>query len=224
MLALAFVSLVAAASPAERWYNYSSVNAVSGVHNGSVWRAPAKVGSEPACRTLAEEHGASIYTWHDAGATGGYALACILRTDAVWHPVAQAHHFSGIHAADRPPPAPVPGPSPPAPTPKPPPCHLNGAQNTTGTCTCDPGWVGPQCGQLDLLPAPPLAQQITAASALTDDNAAANATWGLSVIGPLHGVYHGYMTEIANHCMLAEYGIASQVIHMTARSPLGPWY
>ena len=31
------------------------------------------------------------------------------------------------------------------------------------------------------------------------------------------------MTEIANECMLGEYGEASQVVHMTAASPLGPW-
>ena len=44
-----------------------------------------------------------------------------------------------------------------------------------------------------------------------------------SVVGPVAGVYHGYQTEIANHCLLGEYGIASQVVHLTSGSPLGPW-
>ena len=26
------------------------------------------------------------------------------------------------------------------------------------------------------------------------------------------GLYHGYQTEIANHCLLGEYGVASQVV------------
>ena len=56
------------------------------------------------------------------------------------------------------------------------------------------------------MPAPPLAEQITAAAALSADNAAANATWGISVVGPIGGVYHGYMTEIANRCLLGEHG------------------
>ena len=46
---------------------------------------------------------------------------------------------------------------------------------------------------------------------------------GFSVVGPLRGAYHGYMTEIANECLLGSYGVASQVVHMTAPSPLGPW-
>ena len=37
------------------------------------------------------------------------------------------------------------------------------------------------------------------------------------------GTYHGYMTEIANGCPLGDYSRASQVAHMTAPSPLGPW-
>jgi hypothetical protein len=104
-----------------------------------------------------------------------------------------------------------------------PPCHLNGERGATGQCICDPGWTGAQCGQLDLLPAPPLSQQVSPAAALSNDNDAANATWGISVVGPVAGVYHGYMTEIANECLLGEYGVASQVVHMTASAPLGPW-
>ena len=104
---------------------------------------------------------------------------------------------------------------------KPPPCSLNGFGSP---CVCDPGWTGENCGQLDLLPAPPLASQVTALSATTTTNSAANSTWGISVVGPdKAGVYHGYMTEIANQCPLGDYGAASQIVHMTASNPLGPW-
>ena len=102
-----------------------------------------------------------------------------------------------------------------------PPCSLNGVGSP---CVCDAGWTGKNCGQLDLLPAPPLASQVTALSATTTSNNAANSTWGISVVGPdKAGMYHGYMTEIANHCPLGDYGVASQVAHMTATHPLGPW-
>eukprot|EP01043_Picozoa_sp_COSAG02_P005814 COSAG02_NODE_160_length_32694_cov_18.496947_8_plen_261_part_00 len=103
----------------------------------------------------------------------------------------------------------------------PPPCSLNGVGSP---CKCDPGWTGANCGQLDLLPAPALASQVTALSATTTRNSAANSTWGISVVGPDEtGRYHGYMTEIANSCPLGDYGFASQIVHMTAAHPLGPW-
>ncbi len=93
----------------------------------------------------------------------------------------------------------------------PPPCSLNGVGSP---CKCDPGWTGTNCGQLDLLPAPALASQVTALSATTTTNAAANSTWGISVVGPdKTGRYHGYMTEIANSCPLGDYGSASHFIH-----------
>ena len=73
---------------------------------------------------------------------------------------------------------------------EPPPCSLNGEPSgNNGTCVCDDGWEGPACGQLSLLPAPPLAQQFSPAAALAEDNRQANATWGASVIGPVAGVH-----------------------------------
>ena len=109
----------------------------------------------------------------------------------------------------------------PAGKPSPPACSLNGFGSP---CKCDPGWTGENCGQLDLLAAPPLASQVTALSATTTTNSAANSTWGISVVGPDKvGVYHGYMTEIANQCPLGDYGAASQIVHMTASNPIGPW-
>jgi hypothetical protein len=36
-------------------------------------------------------------------------------------------------------------------------------------------------------------------------------------------VFDRYMTEIANECLLGSYDVASQIVHMTASSPLGPW-
>ena len=105
-----------------------------------------------------------------------------------------------------------------------PPCSLNGQATGGAACKCDAGWTGPTCGQLDLMAAPPLAKQVTSLAATTTSNAVANSTWGMTVLGPdSDGTYHGYMTEIANACPLGDYGEASQVVHMTAAYPLGPW-
>jgi hypothetical protein len=144
-----------------------------------------------------------------------YRLKCALRLDGKWIPIEQAGHHSGTKGG-----IPPPGP-PPTPLPGPPPCSLNGEGSP---CKCDTGWTGLNCGQLDLLPAPPFSKQVTPLSATTNNNAAANSTWGMSVVGPdSKGVYHGYMTEIANNCPLGDYGVASQLVHMTAFHPIGPW-
>ena len=78
-----------------------------------------------------------------------------------------------------------------APVPEPP-CSLNG-ELRGGSCVCDSGWTGPKCGQLALLAAPQLSAQVTSAAATSSDNSQANSTWGISVIGPVAGVYHGYV-------------------------------
>ena len=105
----------------------------------------------------------------------------------------------------------------------PPPCSLNGMKRSDGTCKCEKGWVGHNCGQLDLIPAAPLDKQVTSAAATTTNNSVAWQTWGMSVVGPINGVYHGYTTEIVNSCKLGLYGVASTVIHMEAEHPTGPW-
>jgi hypothetical protein len=79
---------------------------------------------------------------------------------------------------------------PPPPPATEPPCSLNG-ELRGGACVCDKGWTGPKCGQFDLLPAPPLAAQVSAAAATSSDKSMANSTWGISVIGPIAGTYHG---------------------------------
>lgn len=157
------------------------------------------------CQSLADVEGAVAWTWHDSEVPRGYALACIVRLDGVWAPVGKSHHISGFKTAGHPPVPPQPTPTP---TPPVPPCSLNGilvrdaAAGTAPTCICDAGWFGPNCGQLNLLAAPPLAEQVTSTAATSSDNTVANSTWGISVVGPLLGLYHGYMTEIANECLL----------------------
>eukprot|EP00040_Diaphanoeca_grandis_P002487 m.21872 g.21872 ORF g.21872 m.21872 type:complete len:499 (+) comp13590_c0_seq1:256-1752(+) len=203
------------------WCNYTNVNDVSNVHNASTVLI-ANVSSADLCQAHAIAKSAPAYTWHD-GTVERYAFACVLRVDGVWAPVAQTHHYSGLQVNANTPCPPPPSPPTPPPTPNKPKCSLNGELNASGGCVCDAGWIGANCGQLNLDPAPTLSQQVTPNAAMTLNNTVANSTWGISVVGFVDGAYHGYMTEIANACELGDYGTASQVIHMSAPSPLGPW-
>jgi hypothetical protein len=217
--------LVSTAVSTSSWQLFNDTNAVMSLHDPKNVMWITNITSTTACEALADLHKASIFTWHDLTVEPTYRLHCALRLDSKWIPISQSGHHSGIKGPVPPAPTPdPPTPRPPSPAPvATPPCSLNGVLDNTGGCSCDSGWIGKHCGQLDLHPAPPLASQVTSKAALTSDNGEANATWGMSVVGPLNGVYHGYMTEIANECYLGEYGEASQVVHMTSTSPLGPW-
>jgi len=214
LIVLALATIDGDASP-QAWSLFDSTNAVSGKHDSNVTYF-SSIASAQVCESLADAHNTSIFTWCDHTCDDPYALTCALRMDGSWQTVSQKGHTSGFKGVPQPTPKPTPVPSVPA-------CSLNGVLNSSGVCQCDNGWTGALCGQLALVPAEPLSSQVSAGAALTTDNGIANATWGMSVVGPLSGVYHGYMTEIANSCGLADYASASQVIHMTASSPLGPW-
>lgn len=166
------------------WSVFNSTNAVSGKHDANVTYFH-KVASAQDCEALADLHSASIFTWCSKACETQYMLTCALRLDGVWRTVAQTGHTSGFNGAL------PPTPSPPSPAPPAPPCSLNGDVTNSGGCICDKGWRGKICGQLNLLPAPPLAAQVSSKAALAHDNGAANATWGMSVIGPINGTFHG---------------------------------
>ena len=222
-------SKVSSFHSSENWCTYAAVNDVSGVHNSSIKRVDG-VQTAAACQQHAVDAESRAYTWHDPSTGSRYALACELRTDGVWRPVPQSGHFSGLAVATGipcPPPPPPPSPAPSPPTPPTPPasvpaCSLNGESKGSADCTCDPGWIGDNCGQLDLLPAPPLEAQVVPIASVAIDNAVANATWGMSVVGPLDdGLYHGYTTEIANECMLMNYGNVRFCVHAHTKAILG---
>lgn len=93
-------------------------------------------------------------------------------------------------------------------------CSLNG-DCITGQCHCDQGWVGQNCGILNLQPADPKLSYF-----------APNHTsaWGMSVVRDNHsGLYHGFVSQFANQCKLSSWGSNSYVAHVVAQSPEGPW-
>ena len=100
----------------------------------------------------------------------------------------------------------------------PPPCSMNGVLDAGGACVCDAGWRGADCSSLALLPAAPLNTQSQAYLNASDNS------WGISILAqPIDGIFHGFMTELQNNCSLAEYGIASRILHVTSPAPEGPF-
>ena len=89
-------------------------------------------------------------------------------------------------------------------------CSLLGTC-TSGTCTCDPGWVGPDCGQADLLP--------FAGTGYINPSA---ASWGGRPVYS-EGAWHLFATEIAHRCPLILFMNDSTVVRAEAASPLGPY-
>jgi hypothetical protein len=121
-------------------------------------------------------------------------------------------------------------------------CQLNGICRTNdGTCLCDPAWSGPDCGFLNLLPAP---------KRVSFHGPNPNATsWGGSVLSvptsqlsnhvlqskPTDNVlarsntarnattYIMYVAEMLKNCGLREWRTNSAVVVATASDPAGPY-
>lgn len=93
-------------------------------------------------------------------------------------------------------------------------CHLNGLC-TAGACVCDEGWVGPACGQLDILPVDPRDGM---------NEMPASSSWGGSVVlAPEDGLYHLFFSEILGGCPMSAWQTNSACFHATATAPEGPF-
>ena len=93
-------------------------------------------------------------------------------------------------------------------------CNLNGqCQTTNNTCVC-PGWTGPRCGQLDLLPAP-------LQHAFYRDTV---ASWGGSIVEE-NGSYYMFLAYILGNCGLNAWQPNSAIYRAVSstNSPLGPY-
>eukprot|EP00117_Sycon_ciliatum_P018790 scpid31836/ scgid17240/ len=92
-------------------------------------------------------------------------------------------------------------------------CQLNGVC-VSGSCKCDPGWQGKQCGVLKLVPIPETAFF----------RQPGLSTWGGSVLyEPTDKLWHMWHSEIAGNCTLSQWRTTSQIRHATAPSAVGPW-
>ena len=109
-------------------------------------------------------------------------------------------------------------------------CSLNGeCIPGNGECMCHRGWIGQDCGTLDVLPlplpitkrAPPGVSYGTLASPFTSGL----ASWGGSLLqDPTNSSrYHLFAAEISQGCGLDAWYRNSVIVHATASSPLGPF-
>lgn len=89
-------------------------------------------------------------------------------------------------------------------------CSLNGCV-VDSHCVCDTGWVGSQCGVLDLAPA------TISSSYIPPDGV--SSSWGMSVVKETLAAtptYHGYVSEFLFKCNLDSWGSNSYVNHVVS--------
>jgi hypothetical protein len=95
-----------------------------------------------------------------------------------------------------------------------PPCNLNGVLHA-GHCVCDAAWSGHSCEILAVLPVPRDAGYRQPHTSSWGGNAVYNNTTGL---------YHGFFSELVNHCGMATWETNSRIVHMGGCENPSPWY
>eukprot|EP01051_Picozoa_sp_SAG22_P006500 SAG22_NODE_428_length_10591_cov_8.858178_3_plen_340_part_00 len=106
-------------------------------------------------------------------------------------------------------------------------CELNGLC-VSAKCVCDPGWTGPTCGTLDVLPAP-----VRGAYPLHRPNASAPihfprshepVSWGGTVVKDAKtGKYHGFFDVGCYTADSVMHVDGFQLPHVVGDSPMGPF-
>ena len=105
-------------------------------------------------------------------------------------------------------------------------CSFNGectsvsATDGGPVCSCDSGWQGKYCEQLDLLPA----HNGSGLSHLLHDPARRTSTWGGSVLWGDDGKYHMWYSEISRHCGIHRWVTNSVVNHAVSDGPASEWH
>lgn len=87
-------------------------------------------------------------------------------------------------------------------------------------CSCFPGWLGADCGALDLLP---VTTRVGGTPGAVWPLARNTSSWGGTITRGGDGQYHLLVSEMAQHCGLAAWQRNSFIRHATARSLEGPY-
>ena len=90
-------------------------------------------------------------------------------------------------------------------------CSLNG-ECSKGTCKCDPGWSGQDCGVL-AVKATPLGAGFQHLN---------TSTWGGSVVKGPDG-WHMFVARMSESCGLTSWATNSEIIHAVSPSITGPY-
>lgn len=102
-------------------------------------------------------------------------------------------------------------------------CTFNGHCQPSGTgtrCACTKPWNGPHCGSLDLAPVDRAVLGYRGKNATDGSNV---STWGAAMLSDSAGTWHGWASEMTNGCGIHSWQSNSQIIHLTAQSPYGPY-
>jgi len=96
-------------------------------------------------------------------------------------------------------------------------CSRNGVcVAATGLCACAPGWAGPHCSALNLLPVDP--------SEGFNRLAGGTSSWGGSpVFSEEDGLWHLIYSTMLEGCTLSEWETNSACWHATSTAPEGPY-
>ena len=167
--------------------------------------------SAQACEQLtvaAADGSFSSFTYFSAASAAGeeWAGLCYGRTDRAFTPFPEAGTVSGRRvtacstSAD---------------------CEENGSCRPAGRCDCDSGWKGDSCGELDLLPAPPMG-----ANGYNRLHAKPMgfSSWGGSIAqDDKTGVFHMFAAEMDKGCGINLWYPNSRCIRATSKSLAGPY-
>jgi len=100
-------------------------------------------------------------------------------------------------------------------------CSYNGVCSSAGSCSCTPGWSGLRCGTLNLLPVNKSKLGFREKNSTTGDNV---STWGAPVIyDQVSKKWHGWTAEMVHGCGINAWESNSQIVHIVADNPLGPF-
>lgn len=88
-------------------------------------------------------------------------------------------------------------------------CSLNGRCQQNGSCTCDPGWAGEDCGILNL---GTTSGDSIGAGRIYPAASAKTSSWGGGVIFS-ENKFHLYVSEMGGHCGLATWATHSFIRH-----------
>lgn len=101
-------------------------------------------------------------------------------------------------------------------------CQLNGCKDSTGKCVCDKGWIGEQCGALNL---DTTARLVYGYDPKTEPPTSRFSSWGGGppVKSAEDGKYHLFISELAAHCGMSTWNRMSTSVHAIADSVEGPY-
>jgi hypothetical protein len=94
-------------------------------------------------------------------------------------------------------------------------CSLNGVC-ASGACACDPGWVGPSCGALNIT-------TVDAADGYDGLPDGVSSWGGAALPGDGDGLWHLFYAKMEGGCTLSSWETNSACWHATGPSPLGPF-